>query len=120
MAILPITIFGDKILRKTVNPIKTIDDDIIGLIHNMFGTMRNANGIGLAGNQVGLDKQIFVIDISPVEGYENIKPIVMINPKIINQSDDTVIMEEGCLSLPEYRAGTWRLPASTAVLRSSP
>lgn len=104
MAILPITIYGDKILTQTVKPVKSIDDEVIGIIHSMFSTMRNANGIGLAGNQVGLDKQIFVIDVSPVEDYEHIKPIVMINPQIIKVSDENVIMEEGCLSLPELRA----------------
>lgn len=108
MAIIPITVYGDKILRQKVKPIPSINDEIIGIIQNMFSTMRNANGIGLAGNQVGLDKQIFVIDVSPVEGYEHIKPIVMINPKIIDESDNKVIMEEGCLSLPELRADVER------------
>lgn len=108
MAIIPITQYGDQILRKTVNPVHAIDDEIIETIQDMFVTMRNANGIGLAGNQVGLDKRIFVIDISPVEGYEHIKPIVMINPRIIDQSDEKIIMEEGCLSLPEYRADVER------------
>ncbi len=108
MSIYPITIYGDKILRKVVKPIKVIDDKIIAIIQNMFSTMRNANGIGLAGNQVGLDKQIFVIDVSPVEDYEHIKPIVMINPKIILESDEKVIMEEGCLSLPELRVDVER------------
>jgi peptide deformylase len=119
MAILPITIYGDKILRKTVDPIKQIDDEIIEVIQNMFGTMRNANGIGLAGNQVGLNKQIFVIDVSPVEGCELIKPVVMINPKIIEKSDDLKIMEEGCLSLPEYRADVER-PESIKIRFLSP
>ncbi|MCB0746459.1 MAG: peptide deformylase, partial [Ignavibacteriae bacterium] len=68
----------------------------------------NANGIGLAGNQVGLDKQIFVIDVSPVEDYEHIKPIVMINPKIVLQSDEKVVIEEGCLSLPDVRVDVER------------
>ncbi|MCB0731874.1 MAG: peptide deformylase [Ignavibacteriae bacterium] len=104
MALFPITIYGDKILKQTVKPIDKIDDEIIEIIQNMFETMRNANGVGLAGNQVGLDKQIFVIDISPVEGCEHIKPIAMINPKIVKKSDDTIIMEEGCLSLPTLRA----------------
>ncbi len=108
MALLPITQYGDSILRKTVKPIKAIDDEIILTIRNMFNTMRNANGIGLAGNQVGLDKQIFVIDVSPVEGYEHIKPVVMINPKIIKKSDEKVIIEEGCLSLPELRVDVER------------
>lgn len=108
MAIIPITQYGDSILRESAKPINSVDDNVIELIQDMFATMRNANGIGLAGNQVGLDKQIFVVDISPVEGYENIKPIVMINPRIVDQSDDQVIMEEGCLSLPEYRVDVRR------------
>ena len=108
MSLIPITQYGDAILRKVVNPVEKIDDNIIEIIQNMFVTMRNANGIGLAGNQVGLDKQIFVVDVSPVEGYEHIKPIVMINPQIIKESDDKIIMEEGCLSLPDLRADVER------------
>ena len=70
----------------------------------MFDTMRNANGVGLAANQIGLNKQIFVVDISPVEGYEKYKPIAMINPRIVSKSDETISMEEGCLSIPDLRA----------------
>ena len=103
MSIIPITMCGDKILRKKASIVTNIDDEIIGIISDMFQTMRNANGIGLAANQVGLNKQIFVADISPVEGYEKYKPIVMINPKIISKSDETVSIEEGCLSIPELR-----------------
>jgi peptide deformylase len=114
MSIIPITQYGDSILRKVVNPVESIDDNVIQTIQDMFATMRNANGIGLAGNQVGLDQQLFVIDISPVEGYEEVKPIVMINPKIIDLSEDKVIMEEGCLSLPEYRVDVER-PESIKV-----
>ena len=69
----------------------------------MFDTMRNANGIGLAANQVGADKSIFVIDVSQVEDYEDTKPLALINPKIIKRSDEKVIMEEGCLSIPDIR-----------------
>ncbi|MBL1215306.1 MAG: peptide deformylase [Ignavibacteriae bacterium] len=104
MAIMPITIYGDKILRQTVKPVKAIDDEMIMIIKNMFETMRNANGIGLAGNQVNLDKSVFVIDLTPVEGYEDLPPKVFINPEIIEYSDDTVFFEEGCLSLPNLRA----------------
>ena len=103
MSIVPITLCGDKILRKKTAVVTDIDDKIIGIITDMFDTMRNANGVGLAANQIGLNKQIFVADISPVEGYENFKPIVMINPKIISKSDETTSIEEGCLSIPELR-----------------
>jgi len=103
MSIVPITMCGDKILRKKASKVKAIEDDIVGIITDMFETMRNANGVGLAANQIGLDKQIFVVDVSPVEGYEKYKPIAMINPKIISKSDETISMEEGCLSIPELR-----------------
>ena len=104
MSVLPITVYGDKILKEKTKPVKQIDDEVIGNIRDMFQTMRNANGIGLAANQVNLDKSIFVVDISPIEGYENNKPIAMINPVITSKSDELVIFEEGCLSLPALRA----------------
>ncbi|MGE5352242.1 MAG: peptide deformylase [Acidobacteriota bacterium] len=108
MSILPITIYGDRILREKTKPVTDVDIQTIKEIKAMFATMRNANGIGLAANQVGLNKSIFVIDVSPVEGYEKIKPIVMINPKIILTSDDKIGMEEGCLSVPNLRADVIR------------
>ncbi|MFZ1517659.1 MAG: peptide deformylase [Ignavibacteriaceae bacterium] len=101
MAILPITVCGDKILRKKVARVSTINNEIIRLITDMFETMHNANGIGLAANQVGLNKQIFVVDISMVEGYEDSKPIALINPKIIAKSEELSVYEEGCLSIPD-------------------
>ncbi len=103
MSILPITVYGDKILRKKVDQVTKINDKTIELIKFMFETMRNANGIGLAANQVGVNKSIFVVDISPVEDYEKYKPITMINPKIVNKSDELVTIEEGCLSIPDIR-----------------
>ena len=103
MSIIPITLCGDRILRKKVAKVTDIDDKTIGIIADMFETMRNANGIGLAANQIGLNKQIFVVDISPVEDYEKYKPLAMINPKIISKSDETNSIEEGCLSIPELR-----------------
>ncbi len=108
MAILPITVFGDKILRKRTKPVRAIDDELIGFIRDMYETMRNANGIGLAANQVNSERSIFIVDISVVEDYEHYKPITLINPEIIEYSDDTIVMEEGCLSLPNLRADVER------------
>lgn len=108
MSLLPITLYGDKILRKKAAKVNNIDNKIIELIKNMFETMRNANGIGLAATQVGADKSIFVIDISKVEGYENVKPMTIINPKIVEYSEEKISMEEGCLSIPELRAEVFR------------
>jgi peptide deformylase len=74
----------------------------------MFETMKNAHGIGLAANQVGIDKSIFIVDLRPVEGYEESSPLVFINPQIVTASDESVILEEGCLSLPNLRADVER------------
>lgn len=108
MSIIPITIYGDQILRKNAEKVESVDNQLIMNIHDMFTTMRNANGVGLAGNQVGLNKSIFTIDLQLVEGYEELKPIVMINPEIISSSEETCIIEEGCLSLPILRADVER------------
>ncbi len=108
MSIIPITVYGDKILREVAKPVQQVDDNIIQIIRDMFETMRNASGIGLAANQVGLSEKIFVVDISVVEGYENYKPVVMINPRILDKSEELEIFEEGCLSLPNLRADVER------------
>jgi peptide deformylase len=108
MAVIPITLYGDKILREKAKPIKQVTNQTIDNIKDMFQTMRNANGIGLAANQVGLSDAIFVIDISTVEGWESTKPVAMINPKIIEESEELIILEEGCLSLPTVRADVER------------
>lgn len=101
MAILPITVCGDKILRKKAAKVTTVNNELIRLISDMFETMHNANGIGLAANQIGSNKQIFVVDISMVEGYEDTKPLALINPKIIAKSEELSVYEEGCLSIPD-------------------
>jgi len=114
MSIIPITVYGDSILRKKTQKVQYVDDELIQNIRDMFQTMRNASGIGLAANQVGLDKSVFVIDLQEVEGYEKFKPVVMINPEIVLESDEIVTIEEGCLSLPNLRSDVDR-PASVKV-----
>jgi peptide deformylase len=108
MSILPITIYGDKILRKKVAKVAKVDNDIIKLVSDMFDTMRNANGIGLAANQVGVNKQIFVVDISVYDEYKDVRPIAFINPKIIERSEETSVFEEGCLSIPDQHENVTR------------
>jgi peptide deformylase len=104
VAIIPITIYGDKILRQKAQTVKAVSDEIIEKIGDMFETMRNANGLGLAANQVGFRESIFVLDLKGVEGYEKFKPLVMINPQIILESEEKITLEEGCLSLPTLHA----------------
>jgi len=104
MAILPITVYGDDILRNKTKEVKNIDGKLVDIINDMFETMYNADGIGLAANQVGIDKSLFVIDVSPLEGFEKVKPLVMINPKILYTSDEKDFYKEGCLSVPYLTA----------------
>lgn len=104
MSLVPITIFGDKILREKSKKVTKVDNELLKLIKNMYESMRNASGVGLAANQIGSDKSIFVVDLSPIEGYEKLKPLTFINPKIVYKSDETIYFEEGCLSIPTLRA----------------
>ena len=102
MAILPIYTDGSPVLRKKAHPVRQLSDEIIQLIMDMFETMRKASGIGLAANQVGVLHRVIVIDVSEVEGLEEIKPFALINPEVIEKKD-SLVMEEGCLSIPDVR-----------------
>lgn len=102
MAILPIYNCFHPILKKKTNDIENIDESIRQLAKDMLETMYNTgNGVGLAGNQVGMDKSILVVDISDPEDTAKYEPIVMINPVITDSSESTIEMTEGCLSVPE-------------------
>ena len=92
MALRTIRIQGDPVLEKKCREIKEITPKISELIEDMLDTMYEANGVGLAGPQVGVLKRIVVIDIG--EG-----PVVMINPVIVEASGEQT-GDEGCLSLP--------------------
>lgn len=87
---------GHPALRKKCKPVETINDKIRNLIQDMFETMYDAPGIGLAANQIGVDLSIAVIDIQP-NGKKS--PIVLINPKI-TELKGHLYEEEGCLSIP--------------------
>ena len=88
----------DPILRKKCEPLEKVDEETKKLMDDMLETMYAAPGIGLAAIQIGILKRLVVIDISKEE--EKKKPIFLINPQIINQSKNTSVYEEGCLSLP--------------------
>ena len=111
--------YGDKILRKKVDEINEVDLNTVELIKNMFETMNNASGIGLAANQVGANKKIFIVDIAKVEDYEELKPIVFINPKITKYSEEKTVFEEGCLSIPDLRADVERPEKITIVYKDT-
>ncbi len=102
MKTLPIYTYGFDILRKRTRRVTKIDDKFIELVQNMFHTMRRANGVGLAAPQVGLDYALTVIDVSAVEDEDDKKPLILINPKVIDFYGKD-ILEEGCLSIPSIR-----------------
>tara|TARA_B100001063_G_C16662050_1_gene501611 strand:- start:370 stop:918 length:549 start_codon:yes stop_codon:yes gene_type:complete len=90
--------FPDKRLKKIAAPVKKIDNEIKNIIEQMFFTMYEEKGIGLAATQVNIHKRIIVIDVSENKD----KKIFLINPEIISLSDDIDTMEEGCLSVPGF------------------
>lgn len=99
MTIRNILIHPDPRLKKTCDPISSIDSDIRKLADDMFETMYDAPGIGLAGPQIGVMQRIFVIDCADKESTPD--PLVMINPEITWTSEETNVYEEGCLSIPD-------------------
>lgn len=112
MAIRPILVLPDPRLRAIADPIENIDDNIKRLARDMLETMYDAPGIGLAAPQVGELKRIVVMDLAKED--EPRDPIVMINPEILKFSDETVVTEEGCLSIPELYYDVER-PAEVTV-----
>ena len=98
MSIKDIITVPDDTLKKISSPIENVGDNEKELIKDLFETMYNSNGIGLAAVQVGILKRILVIDISGKD--EKKQPLSFINPVIKTVSDETSVYEEGCLSIP--------------------
>lgn len=90
--------FPDKRLRKVAQPVEKVDKEIKNIIEQMFFTMYEEKGIGLAATQVNIHKRIIVIDVSENKNEK----IFLINPQIISLSKDLDTMEEGCLSVPGF------------------
>ena len=90
----------DPILKKKCQPLAQVDDHHRALIKKMYEVMYDANGVGLAAPQVGLDMRIFIVDAAARE--EEKTPLTMINPKITSIEENLVPYEEGCLSFPEH------------------
>ena len=107
MAIRSIIEVPDPLLRQKSKPVEKVDDEVRALIADMFETMYDAPGIGLAAIQVGVPKRILVIDLQEPaeEGGEPVKdPRVFINPEIVQSSEQEVPYTEGCLSVPDQYA----------------
>ncbi len=102
MALRDIIILPDKRLRSVSKPVSQISDEIRALVADMFETMYQAPGIGLAAIQVGVPSRVVVMDLSKREEAES-EPMVFINPEIVWSSQETSPYEEGCLSIPDIR-----------------
>jgi peptide deformylase len=100
MASRDILILPDKRLRQVSDPVKKIDASLRKLIEDMFETMYDAPGIGLAAIQIGAPKRVITMDLAKKEEPRN--PQVFINPEIVWTSPEKATYEEGCLSIPEY------------------
>lgn len=107
MAILPILEAPDPRLRVTSTSVDGVDDTLRALIADMFDTMYDAPGIGLAAIQVGVPKRVLVIDLQEQQDDEG-KPIreprVFINPELFEPSEEYSVYNEGCLSVPDQYA----------------
>jgi peptide deformylase len=104
MALLPILCFPDPRLHTVAKPVQAVDARIKQLIADMFETMHDSQGIGLAATQVDVHERLIVIDVS--EGRD--QPLVLINPEIVWASPETKINDEGCLSVPGIYDGVER------------
>ncbi len=112
MAIKDILLHPDPRLKKKASPVETVDDTLRALIEDMFETMYDAPGVGLAGPQIGVGLRVLVMDCADKE--EEPSPVAVINPEITWASDEINIHEEGCLSIPDFYGEVTR-PAAVRV-----
>lgn len=112
MSIKPLIILPDPVLRQVSKPVEAINSDIKKLAQDMFETMYDAPGIGLAAIQIGVPLKMLVIDLAKED--EPKAPQIFINPEVVAKSDERSVYEEGCLSIPDYYAEVER-PASVTV-----
>lgn len=97
MTVLPLHLLGSPVLRQKAVPVAGVDDEVRRLVDDLFETMRAARGVGLAANQVGVARRVAVVDV----GEDDPPRLVLINPVIVQRSEETDVAEEGCLSIPD-------------------
>ena len=101
MAIFELRINKDPILRRKAVEVRNFDFSLSSLTENMFETMYDSKGIGLAAPQIGISQRLIVIDIEEIDA--EFPPLALVNPTITESSGEE-LGEEGCLSLPDFRA----------------
>lgn len=97
MTLRPLHLLGSPMLRQRAAPVAQVDDAVRQLVDDLFETMRAAKGVGLAANQLGVARRVAVVDT----GEQEPPPLVLINPVVVQHSNDVETAEEGCLSIPE-------------------
>lgn len=97
MSVRPLHLLGSPVLRQRAPDVEAVDDDVRRLVDDLFETMQAAKGVGLAAPQIGVSRRVAVVDV----GEESGPPLVLINPRIVESSDEVETAEEGCLSIPE-------------------
>jgi peptide deformylase len=100
MAVREILTLPDKRLRLVAEPVKAIDAGVRTLVEDMFATMYDAPGIGLAAVQVGVPRRVITMDLAKKDDPP--EPRVLVNPRLLWTSEETATYEEGCLSIPEF------------------
>jgi len=103
--IYPIVKYGQEVLERPSEPVTVFDGNLEKLVADMFETLCAANGVGLAAPQIGIAKKLCVIDIT--SGEDPKAKLVLANPAIV-ATEGKQVLEEGCLSLPDFRAKTTR------------
>ena len=106
MSNLKILTYPDDILRQPTHELENIDGEVQKMIDQMAATMYDAPGVGLAAIQVGWNKSVLIYDISPSDQNRSLQ--VLINPRIVDQQGEVLSENEGCLSVPEFRADVKR------------
>ncbi|WP_222535244.1 peptide deformylase [Pedobacter polysacchareus] len=107
---LPIVAYGDPVLKKVCAPIDETYPDLKQLISNMFDTMYNAHGIGLAAPQIGLPIRLFIVDTGVDEEEKQGFKSAFINAEILEETGEPWAFNEGCLSIPDIREDVMRKP----------
>ncbi|MEN3041398.1 MAG: peptide deformylase [Bacteroidia bacterium] len=111
----PIVLYGSPVLRRRAEPVSPEDPDLPALLADLWDTMYNADGVGLAAPQIGVSKQVFVIDAHELQPPEE-APFkgAFINPRIVTAGASCTAHEEGCLSIPGIRERVYR-PSTVEV-----
>jgi peptide deformylase len=106
-ALAQVRTLGDPVLRESAHPVETFDSELAALSRRMIAVMRDAPGIGLAATQLGIVKRVIVYQVDD-------DPVTLVNPRVVRASQDTEVLDEGCLSLPGVTVPVER-PAAVRV-----